>query len=94
MEPWARLGLFFVILGCVGSRSFFDAFFDRQKVGPKSQKSAKLSANGEKAGRLGRPGGMSGGAGGGPGRERKAGTPMAVLGHPVGRTRAGRGVFS
>ena len=31
----------FVIFGRLGRRSFFDAFFDRQTVGPKSQKSAK-----------------------------------------------------
>jgi hypothetical protein len=46
MVPWALLGQIFVILGCVGRRSFFDAFFDRQKVGPKSQKSAKLATKG------------------------------------------------
>ena len=44
MVPWALLEPFFAILGRLGRVSFFHAFFDRQKVGPKSQKSATLAA--------------------------------------------------
>ena len=44
MEPWALLGQIFAILGRLGRVSFFHAFFDCQKVGPKSQKSATLAA--------------------------------------------------
>ena len=47
IEPWVFLGLIFEIFERLGRRLFFDAFFDRQKVSPKSQKSAKWAANGE-----------------------------------------------
>ena len=43
MVPWALLGLTFAIFWRLGRVSFFDAFFDRQKVGAKSPKSAKLA---------------------------------------------------
>jgi hypothetical protein len=47
MEPWAFLGPIFAILGCLLRVSFFDTFFDRQEVDPKTKKYAKLAADGE-----------------------------------------------
>ena len=55
MDPWTLQGTIFAILGRPGRRSFFDAFFDRQKVIPKSQKSAKLVAKRRPAAKKKRP---------------------------------------
>ena len=46
MEPRALLGPIFAIWGCLLRVSFFDTFFARQKVCPKSKNSSQLAAKG------------------------------------------------